>query len=263
MNFQNKIRGLREVWQFDNRLRLILGKTFFPGENLQVYQYRGMEILTDHSAGDANGAREVLTSPMYRRFLPLMKFDEAINVLDLGANNGGFPLLLQSAGVPLKKVLSLELNPKTFTRLRFNLERNLSCAVVALNAALCGKAGLLRVALSAGSVSDSIYAAENEGNLQICEVEGVTLDEIYSRFFADEIVDLCKIDVEGAEFDVFQNAEHRQLRHCRYLIMEIHERGDQSAAQILPVIEGLGLIRQPTPPDADQSVHFFINSAFN
>lgn len=262
MSIQTKFRGLKEVWQFDNRVWLTFTKTFFPRENLQVYRYKGMDILIDHSAGDANGAREILTSPMYRRFFPLMKLHGLINVLDLGANNGGFPLLLQSAGLQLKKVVSLELNPKTFTRLRFNLERNLHCQVIALNAALCGETGFLKVALSPGSVADSIYNDTESGDEQICEVEGLSLDEIWRRHFADEKVDLCKMDVEGAEFDVFLQTSHQSLRRCRYLIMEIHERGERRAQEILPVIEGLGFIRQPTDPDADQAVHFFINSEF-
>ncbi len=262
MSIQSKFRGFKEIWQFDNRIWLTLSKTFFPGENLQIYRYKGMDILIDHAAGDANGAREILTSPMYRRFIPRMKFDGAINVLDLGANNGGFPLLLNAAGILLKKVVSLELNPKTYTRLRFNLERNLHCQVIALNAALCGEAGFLKVALSAGSVADSIYNDNVSGNEQICEVEGLSLDEIWRRHFAGEIVDLCKMDVEGAEFDVFHRSSHQSLRNCRYLIMEIHERGERREQEILPVIEGLGFIRQPNDPNADQAVHFFINSKF-
>lgn len=262
MSFQNKFRGFREIWQFDNRLWLIFTKIFFPGEKLQFYQYKGMDILIDHAAGDANGAREILTSPMYRRFLPQMKFDGAINVLDLGANNGGFPLLLQSAGIRLNKVVSIELNPKTYLRLRFNLERNLACSVVALNAALCGEPCVLKVSLGAGSVADSIYENAPNNTGEITEVEGLTLDDIYRTHFPDQTIDICKMDVEGAEFDVFKCAAHQSLSHCRYLIMEIHERGERRAAEILPAIESLGFIRQPLAPDADQAVDFFINSRF-
>lgn len=261
MNFQNKIRGFKEVWQFDNRFSLIFTKTFFPREKLHIYHYKGLDILIDHFAGDANGAREILTSPMYRRFFPQMKLDGAINVLDLGANNGGFPLLLQVNKIPLKKVVSVELNPKTFVRLRFNLERNLHCSVVALNAAICGKNELLKLTLGEGSVSDSIYnAPPSQG--QSYEVEGLTLDEVWARHFRDETVDICKIDIEGAEFDLFFQPSHQSLRKCRYLIMEIHERDGRKAEDILPRIENLGFVRQATTPGADPTVHFFINSAF-
>ena len=262
MSFQTKIRGIKEVWQFDNRVWLIFTKIFFPREKLHIYQYRGMDILIDHAAGDANGAREILTSPMYRRFLPLMKLTSEVKVLDLGANNGGFPLMLRAAGINLKKVVSLELNPKTFSRLRFNLERNLSCSVIPLNAALCGQAGMLTVALGEGSVDDSIYKTVSDDGSQVYKIKGLTLDDIWRENFADETVDLCKMDVEGAEFDVFLHPDHQSLRQCRYLIIEIHERDGRRAEEILPAIEKLGFIRQPHQPDADHAVHFFINSRF-
>lgn len=84
MSLQTKINGLKEVWQFDNKIWLTVTKTFFPRETLQIYRYKGLEILVDHAAGDANGAREVLTSQMYRRFLPQIKRGGAFTVLDLG-----------------------------------------------------------------------------------------------------------------------------------------------------------------------------------
>lgn len=260
MSLRNKVNGIKEVWQFENRWWLITTKILFPGERIHIYRYKGLDVLIDHAAGDANGAREILTSPMYRRFLPKMKLDRAINVLDLGANNGGFPLLLQTNGIPLKKVVSVELNPNTFVRLRFNLERNLPCQVIALNAALCGENGWLEISLGTGSVSDSIYEDNAADNAQVYKIEGITLDEIYTRYFMDEIVDICKIDVEGAEFDVFTQSSHTHLRRCRYLIMEIHERGGKQAAEILPIIERLGFVNQPLEPDADPTVYFFINS---
>lgn len=264
MSLQSKVRGLKEVWQFDNRLWLTVSKTFFPQERLHIYRYKGLEILADHAAGDENGAREVLTSPMYRRFFPEMKFGGAINVLDLGANNGGFPLLLQTSGFALKKVVSVELNPKTFVRLRFNLERNLPGEVVALNAAVCGEDRQLEVALGEGGVSDSIYGDDAKDNgAPVCKIQGLTFDRICETYFADDVIDICKIDVEGAEFEVFLEPSHQRLRQCRYLIMEIHERGGRRADEILPAVERLGLIRQPTPADADQSVHFFVNSKFD
>lgn len=263
MNWRNKINGLKEVWSFDNRWWLIFTKIFFPGEKIQIYQYKNLDILIDHAAGDANGAREILTSPMYRRFLPKLKLDQKINVLDLGANNGGFPLLLHSCSVRLKKVVSIELNPKTYVRLRFNLERNLPGEVIALNAAVCGEKCRLKIPLGVGSVSDSIYENNRSDSAPVYEIEGLTLDDIYERYFKGETIDVCKMDIEGAEFDVFLQTNHSSLRHCRYLIMEIHERDGRRASEILPIIEKIGFARQPTEPDSDPSVHFFINSKTN
>lgn len=257
MSLATKLRGAKEVWQFDNRLWLLFTKTFFPREKLHIYRYKNLEVLTDHAAGDANGAREILTSPMYRRYLPQMKFDKPVNLLDLGANNGGFPLLLQTEGINLKKVVSVEFNPQTYSRLRFNLERNLDCQIAALNLAVCGESTTLEIKLGTGSVSNNIYEANVQGNSQTYQIKGETFDGICASHFSDEIIDLCKMDVEGAEFDVFRSSAHQNLTRCRYLIMEIHERPDRKADEILQILERLGF-RLENQPGADQ-VYFFSN----
>lgn len=263
MSLSNKIRGLKEVWAFDNHWWLTMTKAFFRNENLQIYRYKGVEILVDHAGGDANGAREVLTSPMYKRFLPKMDLTGPVNVLDLGANNGGFPLLLSTSGVNIRKVVSLEFNPHTFVRLQFNLTRNLPGSAVPVNAALCGQARKIDVSVGKGNVSDSIYSDNTSPEAEKFEIDGRTLDDLYEEHFAGETVDICKIDVEGAEFEVFGQPHHSSLTRCRYVIMEIHERDGRRAEEIIPVIEALGFRRQPTDAGADPTVHFFINSAFD
>lgn len=260
MSLATKLRGLREVWAFDNRLWLFVTKTLFRREHLHIYRYKGMDILVDHAGGDANGAREVLTSPMYSRFIPTMELDGPQNVLDIGASNGGFPLLLASKGVRLKRLVSVELNPRTFTRLHFNLNRNLDCEIKALNAAVCGERRTINVSLGNGGVSDSIYRGAENGEERPYDIDGVTFDDLYEKYFDGETVDVCKIDIEGAEFEIFATPGHRHLAKCRYLIIEIHEGDGRTTAQILPQIEALGFVRQETEPDADPNVHFFINS---
>ena len=80
MSLKTKWAGLKEIFAFDNRLALIASKLFFPKERLQVYRQNGIQFLSDHDGGDANGAREILTSPMYRSLLDDLKFDGPINV---------------------------------------------------------------------------------------------------------------------------------------------------------------------------------------
>lgn len=260
MSLATKLRGLREVWAFDNRLWLFVTKTFFRGQALHVYRYRGLDILVDHAGGDANGAREVLTSPMYSRFFERMELDGPLNVLDLGASNGGFPLLLAASGYKFSRLVSVELNPQTYTRLHFNLNRNLGGQIIPLNAALCGRSGKLSVNVGSGGVSDSIYEASEGGDVRPYEIEGFSFNDLYDKYFSDRVVDICKIDVEGAEFEVFEGMAFDKLVNCRYLIMEIHERNGRRAEEIIPTVEKLGFTRQPNEIEADQSVHLFIRS---
>ena len=241
----------------------MLTRAFFPREELNVYRLRGIEFIADHARGDANGAREILSSPMYLRFLPKLDLNGPANVLDLGASNGGFPLLLAANGIKLKKVVSLELNPDTFIRLRFNLERNLNCEITVANAAVCGETRMLDVPIGAGSVSDNIYGENTDSRAVVKTIPGLSYDEIVKTNFGGEIIDICKMDVEGAEFEILRSANHKKLLQCRYLLMEIHERDNRKASEILPIVAEMGFILEPQDPGSDTSVYFFVNSALS
>lgn len=263
MNLKNKIKGIKEIWQFDNRIQLLINRLFFSKENINIYRYKNFEILIDHSAGDANGAREILTSQMYRKFLAEMKLNGKINVLDFGANNGGFPLLLKMENLNLGKVVCVEFNPQTFSRMCFNIERNLECEFHPVNAALTGENKKIEVGFGKASTSDNIY--QNKGSTNKLKIQGYTFDEIYEKFFENEIVHICKMDVEGAEFEVFENKGIQSLKNCHYLLVEIHH-GKESPREFVQnkIIEiGFDEIDGNLKNDDFHHVHFFINKEFN
>ena len=263
MSFQNKLQGIKEIWHFDNRWQLLIARLFFRHELINVYRLKGMNILVDHAAGDANGARETIVSPMYRQFLPRMKLGKAINVLDIGANNGGFPLMLRANGIALKKLASVEFNPNTFTRLRFNVERNIDCEFIGLNAAICGEQRVFELHLGQGSVGDSIYQKAPVNGARLYQIKGMTFDEIYSSSFGEDLVDICKIDVEGAEYEIFDSPNHHKLSLCRYLIIEIHDGYEKNPSEVVDKLARLNFLEQPLGTDTDRDVHFFVNAKMN
>ncbi len=261
MSLTTKLNGFKEIWYFDNRWQLIINRLFFRRERINIYRLKGMNILVDHLAGDANGAREIIVSPMYRQFIPLMKLAAPVNVLDIGANNGGFPLMLRANGIALKKVVSVEFNPNTFMRMRFNLERNAGCEFTGLNAAICGEARFLEVSLGEGNAGDSIYQQGNNSGAQLYQIKGMTFDEIYASTFGAEIVDVCKIDVEGAEYEIFSTPNHQNVTRCRYLIIEIHEGKGMNPPEVISRLNRLNFVERPATEKAEPAVHFFVNTA--
>jgi len=212
MSWPNKFKALRDLWQFDNRFQLLISRIFFRGDALNILRYKNVEFLEDHANGDANGARELLTSPMYRRFLPLMTLPDSVNVLDLGSNNGGFPLLLKSQNITIGRLACVEMNPATFGRMRFNIERNFTCPSVLMNAAVCGESREIAVAIGRGSVSNNIY--DQRLGKQTRTIPGLTFDAIYAQAFPNETVDICKIDIEKAEFEVFSGSHYESIASC-------------------------------------------------
>lgn len=261
MSLKTKLDGIKQIWKFDNRFQLLVMRFFFPKESLNTYRYKGIEFITDHLNGDANGAREVLITEMYRKFLPKMNLSNQVNVLDIGANNGGFPLLLLSEKFQLNKLACIELNPNTFSRMRFNIERNSNCDFYPLNNAVCGENKVLDVKLGGGGTADNIYTTETTEGTNY-QVKGKTFDTIYKDIFGNEIVDICKIDIEGAEFEMFRSGTVRNLKKCRYLLMEIHHEEGRNREEIIQILKEADFLEIDGEPkkDKDHHVHFFINS---
>ncbi|MCA1590858.1 MAG: FkbM family methyltransferase [Acidobacteria bacterium] len=259
----NKLRGFREMWQFDNRLQLIANRIIFPREPLQIYRLGKLDILMDYDSGDANGARAVLTSDMYRKYLGRIFPKKGVTVFDIGANNGGFPLLLAAENFEINKVVSVELSPLTFSRLKFNLDRNFLTRSTAVNCAITGESREVGFTPGKdGSVSDNIYNIEANGSF--FQIAGRTFDEVFGEYFDESAVDICKIDIEGAEFEMLAAGNCENLRRCKYLMIEIHHTLYTPRDNALSAIEKLGFqeIDGGGKNDERHHVHFFENHGF-
>lgn len=260
MSIKSKVEGIKAIWRFDNRWELLLSRTVFRNDNLNIYRFKGMEILVDHGAGDPNGARHVLVSSMYQHLLGRMKLEGALNVLDLGANGGGFPLMLHANNFRLKRLVCVEFNPNTFSRLRFNIERNLDCAFVGLNAAVCGERRPIEMRLGGGSTGDSIYQQPQTEDARLHRIDGLTFDDIYNSSFTNEVIDICKMDVEGAEYEVFASPQHECVSRCRYLIIEIHRIDDKRPEDVIEELKRRGFTELPRDSQDDPDVYLFGNT---
>ncbi len=260
MWISNKLNGLKALWQFENRWQLLLSRLLFRSNGLNIYRLNGMEILIDHSVSDESGTRKVLTSTMYQQYFPAMNFTQPINVLDLGGNGGGFGLMLKQHNLKIKKIVAVEFNPLTYLRMHFNMKRNIDAEVICLNAAVCGEEKKLRLKVGKGGTSDSIYNPIESSEGKEIEITGVTFDSLYKTYFENEQIDLCKIDIEGAEHEIFAFPHHTALSQTRFLIMEIHGNDEKQNQHILQKLASLGFERvRITQAETDEEVYCFKN----
>ena len=195
---KKKLFGFIEILNFKNKNQLIINRVFFKSNPLNVYLMGKFKILVDHEAGDENGVRLVITSPMYKLFLKHIKKKSEISVFDIGANVGGFPLMLEINKYKIKKLVSVEFNPLTFTRLNFNILYNLNCIYRGVNVALGGNKRTLTtyIGSNGGTSATVIDNIQKKGDRPF-EIEMVTFDEIYYTF--DCIVSMCRNGVLSAE----------------------------------------------------------------
>jgi FkbM family methyltransferase len=247
MSLNTKLAGFRDIMVFDNWPTLLLKRFIDRRAGLIVYQKKGLEILIDHRGGDEAGTRCCITSNMYRRYLPLFSLPKSSRVLDLGANGGGFPLMLKLAGIGLGRVVCVEMNPLTYSRLLVNLTTNIGPSTVAINAAVCGMQPNSEVLLkhSRGGTGESIYGNRHDPSTAHVAVRTTTLQALYEEYFGDEFLDICKIDIEGAEYDVLDSCPDEVIRRIRYLVIEFHDAFRTPA--VIEKIVRLGFVAMGSP----------------
>lgn len=239
---RNRVNGVREIWTFDNRWEVIMHRLLFPETGMVTYRKGELEFVVDHAGGDAPGTRACLVSNMYRALLPHMDLrGRPLNLLDIGANGGGFPLMLLAEGLELGRLTAVEMNPRTYSRLQLNVTQNIAAPATLIHGAVCGEACSLTLSLGRGSTGESLQeASAGSAGGRVCQVQGLTLDEVVARGFGDAAIDLCKIDIEGAEYDVFAATTATALRQARYLIIEIHQVPGKRPQEVHAALQALG-----------------------
>jgi FkbM family methyltransferase len=244
VSISTRLAGLRAVLMFDNWPMLLLGRLFDRKAGFVVYRKNGCEILIDHHGGDEAGTRECITSDLYRRYLPTLELRGPLRVLDLGANGGGFPLMLKIEGFEVARAVCVEMNPLTFQRLQVNLGANFGASAVALNAAVCGPGQPAEILLkpSRGGTSESIYAYRTDAATPHVAVRTTTLEAICDENFGGEPIDICKIDIEGAEYEALEACSDEVLRRIRHLVIEFHDPARTPAALTRFAALGFSLI---------------------
>jgi hypothetical protein len=110
---------------------------------------------------------------------------------DLGANGGGFPLMLRIAGIEMARAVCVEMNPLTYLRLQVILTTNLGSSAVAINAAVCGMPQDSNILLkpSRGSKGESIYTGRVDSNMSHVSVRTTTLQALCDQYFNPLIPD--------------------------------------------------------------------------
>ena len=247
----NKVSGLRSLWRFDNRLHLLTNRTLFAQEALTVYRCQGMEILVDHSAADQNGTRECLTTDMYSRYFSKMRLKPGFRVLDLGANGGGFSLSLRANGLEPGRIVCVEMNPQTYLRLHFNVMRNVGAPCQVYNAAVWKEKTTLQVPLGHGGPGESVHQTTAEPGQQMVNVPTMTFDEIAHQCAPEGVIDLAKIDIEGAEFESLMQGPAQSLDRISYILIETHPHRELRQDDLMVYLKQRGF----TPLADHQRMH--------
>jgi FkbM family methyltransferase len=257
------MNGFREMAGFSNGMVLILDRLLDPGASVTIYRKGKLEIPVFRSGGDIQSIRTCLVGPMYRRLLSRLPLQGELNVLDLGAHVGGFSLLLEDLDLRLKKLVAVEFNPNTALRLNYNLKLNLPATVdvKVLNVGVSGSDGVYEGEFGLGSTSDSLAQLPDPATSPPAAARRIllrTVDSIIEDEFGPGTIDLCKMDIEGAEYGVFESGAG-SLRQVRFLVVEIHAVPQKKPADVVGAIVELGF--ELLTEDREEHVYLFRNRA--
>ena len=149
-------------------------------------------------------------------------------VVDLGAHKGSFTVLAALSG-PRTVVHAMEPAPDNLECLHRNIELNRATNVRVYERAVSSREGKSLIAVDSAASGRSSLIIER-GFADLVAVRTMRLEDLLTQIPGS--IDLLKIDVEGAERDVFRHASAETFSRVRRIVLEYHEIPGRSADEV-------------------------------
>ena len=203
----------------------------------------GQKLVFDEPDGDLGACVEVLVVRSYEQ-RPGFSGWPGARIIDGGANVGLYSLSQAARGA---RIAAFEPNPTTFSRLEHHVRRNAFNAQIAcVQAALSGKSGFALVSIAGKSHTSHLVEAGDDSSVR---VQSMRLDDAI-RLSGFDVVDILKLDIEGAEEDFLRYAGPA-LDKVHSIVLERHD-----PHQVERMLTERGFKR--LPPAGDPYVEFYV-----
>lgn len=152
--------------------------------------------------------------------------------VDIGANIGAVSIFVDSfngnRGYDNKiKVYAVEPEPHNLSLLNQNIQNNPVKNITIVDKAVWHEEKMVSISDRGGN--SSIVNLENENK---SEVLAITMENLFSMYNIKE-VDVMKIDIEGAEFDLIINTPAETLAKIKRLVLEFDKSFDGSFGKMV------------------------------
>ncbi len=182
-------------------------------------------ILRKEPSSDINVFYQIYMNDDFKKILCIiLKYSDnqkIYNIFDAGANIGITSIFL-SKNFPLAKIISIEPDKENFKQLVENIKLNELNLVYPLRAGLWKDNSKLKIKWGfRDNKSWSIQLVEDQ---DFGDIDGMTVMDIMKMSNFD-IIDVFKLDIEGGERFLFEDAEIASsfIKRTRFLIIEIHD----------------------------------------
>jgi FkbM family methyltransferase len=152
--------------------------------------------------------------------------------IDLGCNVGWFPCLLSAIQNPLKPIgLMVDGDPEMIESSRWHLTRNELSECEVIHGAVGCSNGEKEVVfhLNPSNTQSSLkaFGANHpfpiKGVAREVRVPSINVSQEWKRRHGSRVVDLLKVDIEGAELDFLKLEKDFIMSHVRRIVCEWHE----------------------------------------
>ena len=143
--------------------------------------------------------------------------------VDIGANVGSVSLYVDNFNKTLEekiKVYAIEPEPNNINLLNENILNNPTENIIVVNNAIWHEEDTLAISNKGGN-SSVVY--ETGGDFSY--IQAITLEQLFDKYDIKE-VDVMKIDIEGAEFDLIINTPAEVLAKIKYITLEFDKSFD-------------------------------------
>lgn len=202
---------------FLDKLGLLKNPLYITRTNLKFY--------TRGRTTDINDAVVVLSGHEYPKDLLGLDGQSLPVVLDCGGHIGTFAMYVKQ-NYPTALVYSLEPVPQNQELFLKNVEANDMKGVTLIKFALSGEHGQFYIDLSDKQFDAVSLQGNKPTNNNFVEVVACTFSEIVTSHNLKRI-DLLKMDVEGAEYDILGKTLSSMNEFVKRIIMEYHPAGDK------------------------------------
>lgn len=184
----------------------------------------------------------------YNEFFILKLYDQADvdnlkTVLDIGANIGLWTKYIKTRNA--QRVWCFEPNKKALKNLRNAFSDDDS--VFVSDQAVSGKRGTLQFHVDDDNSTTASLLEVNNKNASSYDVEAITLEDAINSTGCN-FIDLVKIDIEGAEFEVFENTSLETLKRVDSYLIEFHSfyftDGNEKEAKLMSKLAKAGYVTQ-------------------
>jgi len=143
-------------------------------------------------------------------------------MIDIGANVGAYSILSRHN---FQKIIAVEPGKESLDILQQNISLNNINNITVIPKAVTNKKGFVKLYKASALVN---YSTENKSESYL-EVPTTTLDELLQPF---SIIDLVKIDVEGAELEVIRSGLELMDR-VKNLIIEVRQKYEDEIISLM------------------------------